>query len=177
MKTALIVAMDRKRGIGKNNDLLWHLPADMQFFKATTTGHIVVMGRKNFESIPERFRPLPNRENAVLTRNSDYRAEGCSVFHSLETCLDFYASEIERTVFIIGGGQIYSEALKLNCIDELYITSVDHEFEADTFFDEIDESKWNSEELIRHAVDEKNAYSFLIRKYTKSVATPLSESK
>ena len=72
MKTSLIVAMDLDRGIGKNNDLMWHLPNDMKFFKETTSGHVVVMGRKNYESIPERFRPLPNRENVVLTRNANF---------------------------------------------------------------------------------------------------------
>jgi dihydrofolate reductase len=81
MKVRLIVAMDNERGIGKNNDLMWHLPADMKFFKETTLGHIVVMGRKNFDSIPERFRPLVGRENVVLTRNTAYSAENCQVFH------------------------------------------------------------------------------------------------
>ena len=76
MKVALIVAVDQQFGIGKNNDLMWHLPADMKFFKETTMGHIVVTGRKNYDSIPERFRPLPNRENAVLTRNTEYHAPG-----------------------------------------------------------------------------------------------------
>src|SRR5690606_20614266 len=103
MKVGLIVAMDSKNGIGKNNDLMWHLPNDMKFFKETTTGHIVVMGRKNFESIPEKFRPLPNRENVVLTRNVDYTAEGVKVFHSLREVITFYENEDNRTVFIIGG--------------------------------------------------------------------------
>ena len=84
MKTALIVAMDNKRGIGKNNDLMWHLPEDMKFFKNSTKGHVVVMGRKNFESIPEKYRPLPGRENVIITRNESYKAEGCQVIHSLE---------------------------------------------------------------------------------------------
>ena len=82
MKVALIVAMDQEQGIGKNNDLMWHLPVDMKFFKETTNGHIVVMGRKNFDSIPERFRPLSNRENVILTHNATFQAEGCLVFHS-----------------------------------------------------------------------------------------------
>lgn len=167
MKTALIVAMDRKQGIGKNNDLLWHLPADMQFFKTTTSGHIVVMGRKNFESIPERFRPLPNRENVILTRNKAYSASDCVVFHSLEACLESYQSETERTVFIIGGGQIYAEALALDCIDEMYITQVDHTFDADTFFPELALNKWDSKLLVEHAKDEKNQFDFSIHHYSK----------
>ncbi len=165
-KVSLIVAMDNERGIGKNNDLMWHLPADMKFFRETTTGHIVVMGRKNYDSIPERFRPLPNRENAVLTRNTDFTAEGCIVFHSLQDCLDHYKNESDTTVFIIGGGQIYKEALELGVIEEMYVTHVNHTFGADTFFPEIEESKWHVSEVQYQEVDEKNPYSFLIKKYS-----------
>ena len=164
-KVSLIVAMDNERGIGKNNDLMWHLPADMKFFRETTTGNIVVMGRKNYDSIPERFRPLPNRENAVLTRNADFTAEGCEVFHSLEACLDHYKNETERTVFIIGGGQIYKEALELGVVDEMYVTHVDYTFGADTFFPEIENGKWNISEVQKQEIDEKNPYAFVIRKY------------
>ena len=81
MRIAIIVAVDAKNGIGKNNDLMWHLPDDMKFFKEKTSENIVVMGRKNHESIPEKFRPLPNRENVVLTRNKKFKAEGCLVFN------------------------------------------------------------------------------------------------
>jgi len=164
-KVSLIVAMDNERGIGKNNDLMWHLPADMKFFRETTTGHIVVMGRKNYDSIPERFRPLPNRENAVLTRNIDFTAEGCVVFHSLQECLDHYKDDTERTVFVIGGGQIYKEALELGVIDEMYVTHVNHIFGADTFFPEIEEDQWKIETVFQHEADEKNPHSFLIKKY------------
>lgn len=167
MRISLIVAMDRERGIGKNNDLMWHLPADMKFFKETTTGQIVVMGRKNYESIPERFRPLPNRENVVLTRNTDYRAEGCKVFHSLEDCLSFYDGETERTVYIIGGGEIYRQALELDVIQEMYITHIDSVFGADTFFKEFDEEKWMINEILNWPKDEKNEAGFRIRHYIK----------
>lgn len=168
MRISLIVAMDRERGIGKNNDLMWHLPADMKFFKETTTGQIVVMGRKNYESIPERFRPLPNRENVVLTRNTDYRAEGCKVFHSLEDCLSFYDGETERTVYIIGGGEIYRQALELDVIQEMYITHIDSVFGADTFFKEFDEEKWMINEILNWPKDEKNEAGFRIRHYIKN---------
>lgn len=167
MKVQLIVAMDNERGIGKNNDLMWHLPADMKFFKETTVGHIVVMGRKNFDSIPERFRPLVDRENVVLTRNTDYSAENCQVFHSLEACLKAYENESDRIVFIIGGGQIYQQALALNCVDELFITHVDHVYGADTFFPEIDENSWDSSVVFSHEADEKNAVAFQVKHYTK----------
>lgn len=167
MKVSLIVAMDRARGIGKNNDLLWHLPADMRFFKETTTGHIVVLGRKNYESIPEKFRPLPNRENAVLTRNKDLHPEGCLVFHSLEDCLSHYRNETERTVFIIGGGQVYKDALASGAVDEMYITEVDYVFDADTFFPEFDPSGWQIEKVLAYPADEKNLYSFVVKRYSR----------
>lgn len=167
MKIALIVAMDLDRGIGKNNDLMWHLPVDMKFFKETTSGNIVVLGRKNFESIPEKFRPLPNRENAILTRNKSYEAPGCEVFYSLEACLEHYQHETERTVFIIGGGQIYQQALELNCVDEMYITHVNKSFGADTFFPAFDLKDWDVESVLVHEKDDRHEASFKVLKYTK----------
>lgn len=166
MKVSLIVAMDSDRGIGKDNDLMWHLPADMKFFKETTTGHVVVMGRKNFESIPEKYRPLPNRENVVLTRNKDYSAPNCLVFHSIEECIAHYSAE-EKKAFIIGGGEIYKEALELDIIEEMYITHVDDTYDADTFFPEIDLNIWNSTSVLFFSKDEKNKSDFSINLYTK----------
>lgn len=166
MNVALIVAMDEERGIGRNNDLMWHLPADMKFFRETTSGHVVVLGRKNYDSIPERFRPLPNRENAVLTRNTSFEAPGCLVFHSLKECLDHYENE-ERIVFIIGGGEIYRQALEMNCVDTLYITHVHASFGADTFFPEINWDEWKSKVIQEQQVDEKHEAGFTIRKYAR----------
>jgi dihydrofolate reductase len=159
--------MDRERGIGKNNDLMWHLAADMKFFKETTSGQIVVMGRKNWDSIPEKYRPLPNRENVVLTRNTDFVAEGARVFHSLESSLNWYSGEEERTVFIIGGGEIYRQALDLKCVDELYITHVDAVYGADTFFPEFDEDKWTVREILSWPKDEKNEAAFTVKHYIR----------
>lgn len=167
MKVALIVAMDRERGIGKNNDLMWHLPADMRFFKETTTDQIVVMGRKNFESIPERFRPLPNRTNVVLTRNVQFTAPGCEIFHSLETCLEAYKNETEKTVFIIGGGEIYKEALASEAVEEMFITHVDEVFGADTFFPELIEGRWSKSVVFEYEKDEKNGASFAVWRYER----------
>jgi dihydrofolate reductase len=167
MAVKLIVAMDRERGIGKNNDLMWHLAADMKFFKETTSGQIVVMGRKNWDSIPEKYRPLPNRENVVLTRNTSFTADGCRVFHSLEDCLAFYEGETDRTVFIIGGGEIYRQALDLKCVDELYITHVDAVYGADTFFPEFDEDKWTVREILSWPQDEKNEAAFTVKHYIR----------
>jgi dihydrofolate reductase len=167
VKIKLIVAMDLERGIGKNNDLMWHLPSDMRFFKETTLNQIVVMGRKNFESIPEKFRPLPNRENVILTRQKDFQAEHCLVFNSIREMVLYYQNEKNRTVFIIGGGQIYHEALALDIIDEMLITHVNHVFDADTFFPEINESNWICETLFSHEKDDKNPYSFVVKKYSR----------
>lgn len=169
MKIKIIVAMDRANGIGKNNDLMWHLPSDMRFFKETTLNQIVVMGRKNFDSIPEKFRPLPNRENAILTRQANFIAENCLVFNSMrEMILHYKNDRTSRIVYIIGGGQIYKEALDLDIVDEMLITHVNHNFDADTFFPEIDSNKWKSEIVLEKELDDKNAYSFVIKKYKRN---------
>lgn len=165
MKIAIIVAMDMNRGIGKNNDLLWHLPADMKFFKETTTDNIVVMGRKNYESIPEKYRPLPHRENVILTRNKDFKAEGCHVFHSFDEVLAHYADEEDRTMFIIGGGEIYKEALDKDIVDEMYITKVEKAYEADTFFPEINLRDWRRSKIMTMPEDKQHEAEFDIWKY------------
>lgn len=167
MKVSLIVAVDAEGGIGRDNDLMWHLPEDMKFFKEKTSGQIVVMGRKNYESIPERFRPLPKRENAVLTRNEDFEAEGCKVFHSLNECLIAYENEEERTVFIIGGGEIYRLALEENVVDEMFITHIDKAYGADTFFPQFDASNWEVSNLFEQPVDERHDASFTVKQYLK----------
>ena len=159
--------MDAKRGIGKNNDLMWHLPADMNFFKETTKNQIVVMGRRNYDSIPEKYRPLPNRLNVILTRNKDFQAENCLVFNSLKDCLTHFENENERKVFIIGGGEIYKMALDANCLDEMFITDVDGVFDADTFFPEFDEIEWKVEVLSEQKIDETHSHGFIIKKYTR----------
>ena len=167
MKVALIVAIDSARGIGKDNDLMWHLPNDMKFFKETTQNQIVVMGRKNYDSIPEKYRPLPNRLNVILTRNTDFQAPGCEVFNSLDECLTFFKNESERTIFIIGGGQIYKMALESNRIDEMYITFINKEYGADTFFPTFDVSEWKSQEIMRQDKDEKHEASFVVKKFIR----------
>ncbi len=167
MRVVLIVALDQERGIGRNNDLMWHLPDDMRFFREQTTGHIVVMGRKNWDSIPEKFRPLPNRENVVLTRNTDFHTAGCKVFHSLDACFSFYQAEEARTVFIIGGGEIYRAALASGMVSEMLITHVNDTFGADTFFPEWNAAEWDVEHIATHEQDERHAAAFTIRRYTQ----------
>ena len=165
-KVSLIVAMDRNRGIGRDNDLMWHLPNDMRFFKETTENQIVVMGRKNYDSIPEKYRPLPNRENVILTKNTSFEASNCSVFHSLDAALSAYQSDKNRKLFIIGGGQIYKLALEAKILEEMFITHIDGNYDADTFFPDLNESDWNKELLMSQAIDERHRHGFKVFRYT-----------
>lgn len=166
-KFSLIVAMDREHGIGKNNDLMWHLPRDMRFFKSTTEKHVVIMGRKNYDSIPEKYRPLSDRLNVIITRNQDFRAPDCMVFYSLEEALNHFEND-SREIFIIGGGEIYKMAMNLRSLYQMYITHVNGVFNADTFFPDFDKSRWVKEELIQQPIDEKHEYTFETFLYTRS---------
>ncbi|MES2838495.1 MAG: dihydrofolate reductase [Bacteroidota bacterium] len=157
---SIIVAVAKNNVIGKDNQLIWHLPADMKFFKEKTSGHTIITGRKNYESIPEKFRPLPNRVNIVITRQNDYNAPGAIVVNSLEQAIEKAKQNNDNEIFIIGGAQIYAQSLDL--VDKMYVTKIDHEFEGDAFFSEIDYSKWKIVLEIKHTADEKNKYDFTI---------------
>lgn len=169
MKTVIIVAKDNQNGIGRKNDLPWHLPADMKFFKETTSRHIVLMGRKNYDSIPERFRPLPNRLNIILTRNKNYTATDCVVLHSVEDFVYWKNQQANdnRTLFVIGGGEIFTQFLSEGYIDEMYITQIDADVEADTFFPVFDENQWSKQLISTHQKDEKHQFDFAIYHYVK----------
>ncbi|WP_428424306.1 dihydrofolate reductase [Methylibium sp.] len=136
MKLALIAAVARNGAIGKDNALLWRLPADLQHFRRTTLGCPVVMGRKTWDSLPPAFKPLPGRRNLVVTRNPAWAADGAEPAPSLDAALD-RLHEAER-VFVIGGGELYAQALPR--ADEMVLTEVDADFEADTFFPPWDRS-------------------------------------
>ncbi len=171
MEVQLIVAVAKKNnGIGKNNQLLWHLPADMKFFKETTTGFPIITGRKNYESIPEKFRPLPNRENIVITRNPNYPSDGCFVVSSLESAIEKAKSFNKSKCFIIGGGQIYKEAIEKAMVNEMFVSWVDGDFEADTFFPLINPENWEKTIKFSSKVDDKNKYPFTIVNYTAKFA-------
>lgn len=166
MIISLIVAIAKNNAIGKDNDLLWHLPADMQFFKDTTTGHHIITGRKNYMSIPEKYRPLPNRENLVVTRDKTLQLEGCKVFNSISSAIDYAQSCQQEEVFIIGGGEIYKQSIEL--VDKMYITHVDVTYpDADTFFPDIDFTEWTLVEERHHRSDEKNKFSMTFSVYKK----------
>lgn len=167
MQTILIVAIAQNNAIGKDNNLLWHLPADMKFFKEQTSGHPIITGRKNYESIPEKFRPLPNRTNIVVTRDKNYQAPGAIVVNSLEDAIEKAKESGTEKCFIIGGGQIYKECLEKNLVDEMLITLVEAAPQADTFFPEIDLNKWKKELISDLKTDEKNKFSMQIFRYFK----------
>jgi dihydrofolate reductase len=167
MIVSLIVAVANDNVIGKDNDLIWKLPKDMKFFKETTVGHHIITGRKNYISIPERFRPLPNRTNLVLTRQEGFLAEGAVVVNSLEKALDLAKSNGEIEAFIIGGGQIYKESIEKGLVDKLYITKVHADFNGDTYFPELDFNDWNLQFEQKNVADEKHAHDFTFTIYQK----------
>lgn len=133
----IIVAADKNWAIGKNNKLMWSIPADMKFFRETTQGNIVIMGRKTLESFPQ-GQPLKNRVNIVITRNPDYKVKGAVVVHSVEEAIE-ESKKYEGETFVIGGESIYRAMLPY--CDKAYITRIDHAYDADTFFPDLDKDK------------------------------------
>ena len=146
----IIAAVAKNRVIGRDNQLIWNIPEDMAHFKTLTAGHTVVMGRKTWESLPPRFRPLPGRRNIVITRQPDYAAPGAEVADSLENALKLASTA--TTIFIIGGEQIYTQAMALS--DRLEITEVNLEPEGDAWFPVIAPEQWH--EAGRRQLDEKS---------------------
>lgn len=160
MLLSAVVVTDLKNGIGKNNQLLCHLPADLKFFKNTTMGAPIIMGRKTYESIG---RLLPGRKNIVITRQSDYKIEGAEIYHSLQSAIE---SCTEEKVFIIGGAEIFK--LAMGQLHEVYRTLIKHTFEADTFFPDLADSGFNMIWEECHLRDEKNPYDFCFQKWERS---------
>lgn len=170
MEVIIIVAVSKhNNGIGKNNDLLWHLPADMKFFKEQTTGYPVITGRKNYESIPEKFRPLPKRENIIITRQ-EINYPNAEVCGSIEEALNLAASYKKEKIFVIGGGEIYKQFLDKDLIDRVMITWVDAKLEADVFFPKLN-SNWELCKQSQYNPDEKNQYEFTFSEYKKRQTT------
>lgn len=161
MKIALIAVLDEKNGIGKNNQLLCHLPADLKMFKQLTTGHSIVMGRKTFESLPGGA--LPNRKNIVFTRNKLYKAENIHTIGSIDELNNL--CEEEELIFVIGGAEIYRQFIQI--ADIMYITRIHHSFEADTFFPQFSEG-WHLSNEEKHLPDEKNKYPYTFQIYHKA---------
>jgi dihydrofolate reductase len=155
MTVSIVVAIAENYAIGKNNQLLWHMPADLKHFKNITSGHTVIMGRKTYDSVGK---PLPNRRNIIVTRQ-DIKIEGCEVVKSIEDALALCANEDE--VFIVGGAEIYK--LTMSKTDRIYLTIIHHSFDADTLFPEIDYMEWKETAREDHQPDERNKfpYSFI----------------
>lgn len=152
MTTSIIVAIAKNNAIGKDNKLLWYLPNDLKHFKDVTTGHTVIMGRKTFDSVGK---PLPKRRNIVVTRQP-ITIEGCEVVSSIEAALALCAGEEE--VFIVGGAEIYRQALHLT--NRIYLTRVDQDFDGDTFFPQLNPNEWEEKEREDFEPDEKNKYRY-----------------
>ena len=166
MVVSLIVAVSENKVIGKDNDLVWHLPTDMKFFKDTTKGHFVIMGRRNYESIPHKYRPLPNRTNVIVTRQDDYKAEGCLVVNSVEEAIELAQKAGDIEPFIIGGGQIYKYAIDNNLVDRVYLTKVHTEIDGDTYFEDLDDS-WKLIHTDLHSSDEKHPFAFTFQTFER----------
>ena len=158
---SIIVAINKNNGIGFKNELLYWLPNDLKRFKALTTGHTIIMGRKTFESLPKGA--LPNRRNVVLTRQN-LKFEGAETFGNLQEALENCKSDEE--IFIIGGASLYHEAISI--ADRLYITEIDDiEKEADAFFPEINKNEWAEINKECHSTDEKHSYSYCFCDYER----------
>ena len=155
---SLIVAVTKNMVIGKDNKLTWHLPDDMNYFSNMTKGHSIIMGRKNWESIPEKYRPLPGRKNIVVTRNKEFQDNGATVVNSIEKAIEVSRASEDEEIFIIGGGEIYKLGFKY--IDKLYITEIYAEVDGNTYFPEWNKKDWKEISRISHPSDEKHEYSF-----------------
>jgi len=158
----IIAAIGESNELGKNNDLIWHLSADLKRFRKLTTGNTIVMGRNTYESIGK---PLPNRRSIVITRNTEYKIDGCDVVNSLEDAIELASND--NRVFIIGGAQIYQQAIKLNKVDTLDITVVHDNFDADVYFPEIDKNVWKLYSEENYKADEKNPYDYSFLSYIR----------
>ncbi|MEQ1588844.1 MAG: dihydrofolate reductase [Gallionella sp.] len=161
-RVSLIVAMANNRVIGINNTLPWHLPADLKHFKTLTMGHHILMGRKTYESIGK---PLPGRTSVVITRNHDYRAEGVTIAHTLEEAIAACGGDPE--IFIIGGAELYRQAIQL--ADRIYLTEIELEIIGDAHFTEFDKSVWEETGRVSHAPDEKNPHHYHFIVYDKRI--------
>jgi dihydrofolate reductase len=164
---SLIAAVDENGGIGKAGKLPWHLGADLQRFKELTLGHHIIMGRKTFQSIAKQ---LSGRTNIVISRNTLFAPQDCLVVHSLEDALSLAEQRGENEAFVIGGGEIFAQALPL--ADRIYLTRVQASLDCDVFFPSLNEAEWIELDRFSHPADEKNDYPFIYRLLARS---PLNE--
>ncbi len=167
MILSIIVAVAQNGVIGRDNQLLWRLPDDLKRFKQLTLGHPIIMGRKTFESIGK---PLPGRTSIVITRSPSYTAEGAVVVHSLAEAIAVARASDSEEGFIIGGGELYRQAQEEGTLSRLYLTRVCAEIQGDTFFEILDESKWQQTSEAFHPADERHPIAFSFNNFSiKSV--------
>lgn len=157
---SIIVAAAENGAIGKDNQLLWHLPNDLKFFKRTTVGHPIIMGRKTYDSVGK---PLPNRRNVVITRQHGLVIQGADVVHSLDEALALCATVAE--VFIVGGAEIYRQALPI--VSRVYLTRVHADVDGDSFFPALDEREWILRATETHPIDERHAHGYTFMRYER----------
>jgi dihydrofolate reductase len=157
---SLIVAVDENNLIGHNNQLPWHLPADLKYFKSVTMGKPIIMGRKTFDSIGK---PLPGRKNIIITRNNNFKAAGCEVYTDINEAIK--NCEFEEECFVIGGAELFRIALPL--ASKLYLTKIHLQFEGDTFFPAIENRIWKLTAADHHLKDEKNKYDYSFFIYSR----------
>ena len=159
MHISIVVAVSDNNAIGAGGNLLWRLPKDMQYFKQITTGHHVLMGRKTWDSIPPKFRPLPDRVNIIVTRQKDFKAEGAIVVKSVEEGIELAKNAGEKELMVIGGGEIYKQVFPKT--DKIYLTKVHATFiDADTFLNEHFIEGWKMISTENHAIDDKHPHHF-----------------
>ena len=156
----MIAAVAENNALGKNNDLLWHLPNDFKRFKEITSGHHIIMGRKTFESFPK---PLPNRTHVIITRQNNFEHEGCIVVQNIEKALS--VCPINKNLYIIGGGEIYQQSISF--ADQLDITRVHHSFDADVYFPEIDPEIWELTSETYHSKDERHLFDYTFQTFVR----------
>lgn len=155
MIKSIIVAKAENNIIGKDNGLIWHMPQDLKHFRSTTMGHYIIMGRKTFEATQK---PLPGRSSIVITRNKEYKAEGCLIVNNIEEAFRLGMENKQEEVFILGGGEIYKQAMDL--ADKIYLTEIKQTFEGDTYFPEIDDRKWQEIKREEFKADDKNPHDY-----------------
>ena len=156
----MIAAVAENNALGKNNDLLWHLPLDFKRFKEITSGHHIIMGRKTFESFPK---PLPNRTHVIITRQKDFAHGGCIVVQNIEKAIA--VCPIDQDIYIIGGGEIYTQSIHL--ADQLDITRVHNSFDADVYFPEIDPEIWELTSETFNTKDEKHLFDYTFQTFVR----------
>ena len=165
MNISIIAAVSKNQIIGKDNQLVWNLQKDMKYFSNVTKGHSVIMGRRNWDSIPKKWRPLPQRKNIILSKNKELNIRGATVTNTIEEAIEISRSNNDDEIFIIGGGEIYNLGIPLS--DKLYITEIHSKVDGDTYFPVWNKKEWKEISRITHQKDKNHNHSFDFVIYVK----------